>query len=109
MKTKKKTKLGVLFATLLSLPPTASNASKDQAPQDQFEQEQAQKQTFTPLEELDPQLRGQILDKIQIISTFVEIEWDTVIIGINEKGQIVFKEINSIDMTPLRNPTCWVW
>jgi hypothetical protein len=71
------------------------------------EQAQIQKNIFIPFEKLDPKLRAQIYDKIDSIYPLVEIDWDNIVVGLNEKGKIVLKGKNQNDFEILGAPTCW--
>jgi hypothetical protein len=98
-----KSKLGIMVATFLAIAPGVSKA--DQVGQQT--QIQESKRTFTPLEELNPELRDQISEKIRIVSTLIKIDWETIIIGIDENGEVVLKAKSATDLQVLGNPTCW--
>lgn len=98
-----KSKLGIMVATFLAMAPGISMAD----PVQQQEQGQASKSTFIPIEELSPELRAQIFERIRIVSTLIKIDWETIVVGVNEKGEVVLKAKSETDLQVLGNPTCW--
>jgi len=98
-----KSKLGLMVATILATAPGISKADTVQ----QQEQSQASKKTFIPIEELNPELRAHIFEKIRLVSSLIKIDWETIIIGIDENGEVVLKAKSDSDFQVLGNPTCW--
>lgn len=62
---------------------------------------------FTPIEQLDPQSRSILVEKIQQIEKVVKIDWQTIVIGIDENGDLILKERKIINRGPVANPSCW--
>ncbi len=70
--------------------------------------EQTDEQEFIPFEQLQPDQRLLVEEKVKALLEVIKIDFKTVKVGINSDGQIVFKgrtpeEINSL----AGNPTCW--
>lgn len=61
---------------------------------------------ITLLEQLSPQDRAAVEERIRILDQQIKIDWNSVIIGLNEKGEIVLLPRN---MCPSRvgEPSCW--
>lgn len=47
--------------------------------------------SFTPLENLQPEQRQQISNRLNDITKNIEIDWDSIVVGISENGQITFR------------------
>lgn len=106
MEKNNKTKLGAIVATVLSMTSGVSIAStnSDSKPE---QQEQIKEHKFIPLEQLTPEERAKVYEKLRIISSMIEIDWESISVGVNAKGQVVLKGANSNELVPLGNPTCW--
>lgn len=92
------TKLGLLVAALLSVGQT-SKANRSISGNEQF----------TPIERLAPQDRAVLMQQIEILRKTVKIDWDSVVIGINQDGELVLKGKDAAKVTPVSNPTCWTY
>lgn len=70
--------------------------------------EQQEDKGFVPYEQLQPEQRIFVEEKVRALLIHIKIDFKTVKVGIDSDGNIVFKgrteqEINSISS----NPTCW--
>lgn len=63
-------------------------------------------QTFTPIEDFEPEVRQAVADKIKELSKFIRIDWQTVIIGLNEKGEIVIRAKTETEMQVMGSFSC---
>ena len=66
----------------------------------------AEGQSFIPLENLPPDQRQQISQKINELSKELNIDWDEIIIGVNENGQISFRNKNDVNMQVTGSFSC---
>lgn len=98
-----KSKLEIMVASLLAITPGVANTT----PVQQQKHCQESKKMFTPIEELSPELRAQIFEKIRIISTMIKIDWENIIVGIDENDEVVLRAKSETDLQVLGNPTCW--
>jgi hypothetical protein len=105
MEKNNKSKLGIMVAAFLAIAPGIAKA--DPAQQKEQEQYEQGKKNFIPIEELSPELRTQIFEKLRIISTLIKIDWETIIVGVDENGEVVLKAKSDTDLQVLGNPTCW--
>lgn len=62
--------------------------------------------TFIPIENLVPSERAALEDRIKALLEYVKIDWKTVEIGVNEKGEIVLRGRDPNSPTAA-NPSCW--
>ena len=62
----------------------------------------AESVSFTPLENLPPEQRQEITEKLTELSKGIDINWDEVTVGVNEHGQITFREA----MRPMGTFSC---
>ena len=51
----------------------------------------AKGEKFTPLDELSPEQRQEISARIQELTKNTEVDWDNIMVGINEKEEIAFR------------------
>ena len=53
---------------------------------------------FTPLEELAPEVRQEISAKVAELSQDMDIDWDEVLVGLDENGEISFRAKSGIQL-----------
>ncbi len=58
------------------------------------------------LENLSPQDRAAVQERIRVLDQQIKIDWNSVIIGINEKGEIVLLPRAGCE-PQAANPSCW--
>lgn len=63
--------------------------------------------SFTPLENLAASERGLLENQIQRIEASTVINWDQVIAGVNEKGDLVLIDRTAFDLEAIGAPSCW--
>lgn len=95
-----KAKLGLLIAALLSLG-QASNANDQNTENGQ--------EDFAPIEALAPEHRESLIPQIELLRKTIKIDWNSVAIGINKKGELVLKGKEAAKIGSVANPTCWGW
>lgn len=94
-----KEKLGLLVAALLTMGQAAqANSSKSEDTQEEF----------APFETLAPEYRDLLRPQIELLRKTVKIDWDSVAIGINKKGELILKGKTAAGLENAANPTCWV-
>lgn len=92
---KQKSKLSVLVATaLLGIGPVV------------MANEQGL-ETFIPLESLTSQERNSLQSQIRELLEGGNIDWETFILGVNEKGELVLRERSTVPVSPVGQPSCW--
>ena len=64
------------------------------------------KMKFLPLEKLAPIDRIILVDRVKTVLEQVKIDWKTVEVGVNEKGEIVFKSKDP-NSAAAGQPSCW--
>ncbi|MBX3033563.1 MAG: hypothetical protein KF865_06520 [Bdellovibrionaceae bacterium] len=64
-------------------------------------------ETFIPLESLTPQERIALQPRIELLDKYVKIDWQNVLVGLNEKGELVLRDKNAVEMQRVAEPTCW--
>lgn len=62
--------------------------------------------TFIPFEKLAPSERAVLEERIKALIEYVKIDWKTVEIGVNEKGELVLRGRDPNAPTAA-NPSCW--
>lgn len=50
---------------------------------------------FTPVEKLPPEIRQQISESLRELTKEITVDWEQVIVGINEEGDICFRSKNN--------------
>lgn len=92
-----KTKLSLLVATLLTM---------GYAAQAKFNKGEIAQDGFAPIESLAPEDRTTLMPQIEMLRKDSHIDWNSVSVGINAKGEIVLMERDAADEGPA-NPTSW--
>lgn len=72
----------------------------------QFAKANASEKQFTPVEELSPAVRQQINSRIGEMTKSVKIDWDAVVVGLNEKGEICFRKKSEVKMQVVSGYSC---
>ena len=62
---------------------------------------------FIPLENLSHADRSIYEQHFRNLEQSVRIDWDSVILGVNEKGQMVLKDRKSLQIQMVAEPSCW--
>ena len=93
-----KTKMGLLVAALLAL---------GQAAQAESSKIENLQEEFAPIETLTPEYRAMLHPQIEMLRKTVKIDWNSVAIGINPKGELVLKGNASTRTGTTASPTCW--
>lgn len=93
-----KQKIAMIVAALVSLGQTVKAQSSD------LEKNKIECQDFIPFESLAPEIRVQFQEQIRLLRKTVKIDWSTVTLGLNSKGEIV---LQARPMGTLANPTCY--
>ena len=62
--------------------------------------------SFTPIEKLDPSSRMAFESQLNLLMKDANIDWSSVIAGMNQKGELVIKGIDK-NATKVANPSCW--
>lgn len=94
----KNSKLGLLVAAAL--------VGLTQVAQAKLTDTVAEKKGFIPLEKLDPQTRALFLEQIQILQQSVQMDWNSVVFGINQNGELTIKERKSYE-PKVAAPSTW--
>ncbi len=93
-----KTKLGFLVAALLSI----GQASSANEPSSENAVEE-----FAPIEALAPEHRSALAPQIKLLRETIKIDWNSVVIGINQHGELTLKGKLEAKLKSTANPTCW--
>ncbi len=91
-------KMGLLVAALLSLSQTTQAESL--TVQNSIEE-------FAPLESLSADYRAMLHPQIEFLRKTIKIDWNSVAIGINPKGELVLKGREASKLEKAASPTCW--
>lgn len=62
---------------------------------------------ITLLENLSPQDRASVEERIRLLDQQIKIDWENVIVGVNEKGEIVLLPRNKCEPYKIAEPSCW--
>lgn len=90
-----KSKLGFLVTALLGI----SQAAQTQVP--------VAPDKFIPLEKLSPEIRALYGKRIFELEQNANINWDTIVVGIDEKGALILKDRHSSNIEIVSSPSCW--
>ena len=60
---------------------------------------------FTPVEELSPELRQEVLTKVSEATKGADVDWENVVIGVNDAGEIVFMLRTGAGLQPMASPS----
>lgn len=93
-----KQKIAMIVAALVGLGQTVKAQSSD------LEKNKIECQDFIPFESLAPEIRVQFQEQIKLLRKTVKIDWSTVTLGLNSKGEII---LQARPMDKLGNPTCY--
>ena len=67
----------------------------------------AEGHTFTPLENLPPEQRQEITEKLNKVASEVDnIDWDELVVGVNEHGKITFRNKSEAEMQVMGSFSC---
>ena len=61
---------------------------------------------FTPVENLSPEQRQQVFEKISEMTKGAEPDWDKVVAGINGDGQAVLMQKSDVELASNGSPSC---
>lgn len=62
---------------------------------------------ITLLEQLSPEDRAAVEERIRILDQDIKIDWNNVIVGLNEKGEIVLIPRDDCGAAGIAEPSCW--
>lgn len=62
---------------------------------------------FTPLERLSTDERARYEQLIRDLERVVRIDWESVILGVDENGNLVLRGKNSAGLESVSEPSCW--
>jgi hypothetical protein len=62
--------------------------------------------SFTPLEDLPPEARQQVIEKINNLSGVQEIDWEEVVAGIDEHGNLSIVPRSEAGLRDTGTPSC---
>ncbi len=93
-----KSKLSLLVAALLTMGHSASQAKPGKV---EVEND------FASIESLAPEERASLHPQIEMLRRTVDIDWNSVAIGINSSGKLILKGKGAGNTTLMANPTCW--
>jgi len=62
--------------------------------------------SFTPLENLPPEQRQQISEKLNDLAKNMEIDWDNIVVGIGESGRITFRNKEDVRLQAAGGFSC---
>ena len=91
-------KMGLLVAALLSMGSTAKAESLNLP---------KSLEDFAPLESLSPDHRALLHPQIDLLRKTIKIDWNSVAIGINSKGELTLIGKEAAAMEKTASPTCW--
>jgi hypothetical protein len=63
--------------------------------------------TFTPIDELPPQTRQEINARLEDLLKNIEVDWDGIVVGINEGGEITIRAKSETDMKAMGSYSCY--
>lgn len=61
--------------------------------------------SFTPLEDLPPEMRQQIVEKLNELSKNMQIDWEQVAVGVNENGELTLILKKDANLRPMGSPS----
>lgn len=61
--------------------------------------------SFTPLENLPPEVRQQIVEKLNELTKNIKIDWEHIVVGINENGELTLKSKDEACLPLLSAPS----
>ncbi len=65
----------------------------------------AEVRNFTPIEKLPPEQRQLIVQRIDILTKDLHIEWDEIAVGVDENGKITLVSKIAAGLKPTINPS----
>jgi hypothetical protein len=74
----------------------------------QVAQAQSEEHQFTPIEELSPEIRQEIGSRVYELTKGLEIDWDQVALGLNEKGEIIIRAKTDLKLKAAGTFSCGV-
>lgn len=92
-----KPKLGILVAAALLGIGQAAHAQNSALPEGKF----------TPLERLSSNERARYEPLIRNLDQAVRIDWESVILGVDENGNLVLRDRKSLELELVSEPSCW--
>jgi hypothetical protein len=63
--------------------------------------------TFTPIDELKPQTRQEINATLAELAKNVDVDWDKVVVGINENNEITLRAKTEVDLESNGSFSCY--
>ncbi len=62
---------------------------------------------FTAYEDLPAEKRIELEPRLELLDQYVKIDWDQSVVGLNEKGELVVRDRQAIQLQDVTQPTCW--
>lgn len=64
-------------------------------------------EAFTPIESLAPEVRAYFEEQVRLLDQSVRIDWNSVIVGINERNELILKDRLTPNIQHVEQPSCW--
>ena len=64
-------------------------------------------QQFIPAEELAPEIRQQINSEVMQMTKHIHMDWDSIVVGINEKGEISIRSKLEVQLQATGGFSCY--
>ncbi|MFP5458495.1 MAG: hypothetical protein ACLGG7_07165 [Bacteriovoracia bacterium] len=62
---------------------------------------------FVPFERLSPDIRAYYEKQIRELEKNAQIDWESVILGVDENGVLTLKDRKSVELEMVSEPSCW--
>ena len=66
---------------------------------------QADGHTFTPIENLPPEQRQVISEKLDEITKNINVDWDNIVVGVDENGELTMAPKSQINLGGVSSPS----
>ena len=63
--------------------------------------------SFTPVDELPPEARQQVNAKLAELLKNMQVDWDNIVAGVNENGEITLRAKSETTMKPMSSYSCY--
>ena len=71
----------------------------------QVAQAETSTHSFTPLEDLPPEARQQIVEQLNELAKHMQIDWEQIAVGINENGELTLILKKDANLRPTGSPS----
>ena len=65
------------------------------------------KEDFIPLENLPPNQRIVFESQVRLLDQSLKVDWESVVVGVNERGELVLKDRKLVNLAEVSQPTCF--